>query len=385
MITLSHRSNSITQSEIRAMSNACRAIGGLNLSQGVCDTETPAAVIEGAKEAIDTGFNSYTRSDGITTLRNAIALKEASLKGVHLNPEEEICVSSGATGALYSALMAVLDPGDEVVLFEPFYGYHKSTLEALDLKINYVRLEAPEWMIDREALEAAMTPKTRAILINTPGNPSGKVFCKAELDMLAEVCHERDLVLFSDEIYEYFVYGERKHLSPIALPALRDRTIVIGGFSKTFSITGWRVGYTLAPAAVSEVIKQMSDLVYVCAPSPAQTGVAEGILTLPASHYEQLCADHLKKRDMICASLKKAGFPPIVPDGSYYVLADMSAIPAESSRARAIHFLEKTGVAGVPGAAFYHDDAGDHLIRFCYAKELSEIEDACRRIESYEA
>ncbi len=377
---LSRRSSEITQSEIRAMSLACRKANGINLSQGVCDTETPSEVLAAAREAITAGHNSYTRHDGIDPLRQAIADKELREKGVALDPEAEIVVSSGATGALYSAVMALLDPEDEVVVFEPFYGYHVSTLQSANVNINYVRLAEPTWEFTDEQIENAITPKTRAILINTPGNPSGKVFTREELLRIGEIAEKHDLIIFSDEIYEYFVY-EGEHVSPISIPELRPRTVMVGGFSKTFSITGWRVGYTVAPPTVSAAIGHLSDLVYVCAPAPLQVGVAEGIRSLSKEHYKELSDDHLAKRDMICASLKKAGLNPTVPKGAYYLLADISKIEAESSRERALKFLELTGIAGVPGSAFFHDNSGDHLIRFCFAKEMSIIEECCARIE----
>lgn len=382
-IAISERASHIRQSEIRAMSMACKKYDGLNLSQGVCDTETPDIVLQSAKNAIDHGYNSYTQSIGITALRNAIALKEHQLKGVDLNPEEEIVVSSGATGAFYAALLATLNPGDEAVVFEPFYGYHISTLQALNIKINYVRLEGETWDIPFDKVEAAITDKTKAIIINTPGNPSGKVWTHPELECIGKIAAEKDLIIFSDEIYEYFVYGDRAHISPISLPELRERTIVVGGFSKTFSITGWRVGYTLAPPHVSKIIAEMSDLVYVCAPSPLQTGVTEGILTLSEGHYKWLRDDHYEKREKICGALADAGFTPSVPDGAYYLLADFSSIEAGSSRDRAITFLKETGIAGVPGSAFFHDNSGDHLIRFCFAKEMAVIDEVCKRIKSY--
>ncbi len=379
-IELSDRSSQISQSEIRAMSIACREKGGINLSQGVCDTETPASVLEGAKESINNGHNSYTQHTGITPLREAIAQKEKILKEVVIDPDTEIVVSSGATGALYSALLATLNPNEEVIVFEPYYGYHVSTLLSLDIKINYVRLEEPDWHFTKEMVEEKITPQTKAILINTPGNPSGKVMSREELLLLGEIAETHNLILFSDEIYEYFVYGSKKHLSPISIPELRERTIVIGGFSKTFSITGWRVGYTIAPKHISEAIGHVSDLVYVCAPAPLQGGVAKGIETLEKEHYKELCDDHLLKREKICSALSEAGFTPMIPDGAYYVLADLSSIKANTSRERALQFLDETGVAGVAGSAFYHDNSGDHLCRFCYAKEMSVIEEACQRI-----
>jgi len=380
MIQLSRRSAHITQSEIRAMSLACRAAGGINLSQGVCDTETPKVVLDGSCDALYAGHNSYTRHDGITALREAIASKELRDKNVVVDPDSEIVVTGGATGALYSSVMALLDPGDEVIVFEPFYGYHVSTLQSAGIGIRYVRLSEPDWSFTDEQLLHAVTPSTKAILINTPSNPCGKVFTREELLRIGVIAEKFNLIIFSDEIYEYFVYTGT-HVSPISIPELRHRTVLIGGFSKTFSITGWRVGYTIAPKAITEVIGHMSDLVYVCAPAPLQAGVTQGLLELPPSHYTDLRDDHLVKRDLICAALEKAGLHPTIPNGAYYVLADVSRISADSSRDRALKILAQTGIAGVPGSAFFHDNSGDHLIRFCFAKDLSVIEECCRRFE----
>ena len=219
------------------------------------------------------------------------------------------------------------------------------------------------------------------ILINTPGNPSGKVFTREEIVRIGALAEKHELYIFSDEIYEYFVY-EGKHVSPISIPSLRPRTVVIGGFSKTFSITGWRIGYILAPPEVAAAIGRLSDLVYVCAPAPLQVGVAEGIRSLSLTHYEELKQDHLEKRDLICASLNKAGLTPTICKGAYYLLCDVSKIEGNSSREKAMKLLEMTGIGGVPGSAFFHDNSGDHLIRFCFAKEKHIIEECCRRFEA---
>src|SRR6202789_193638 len=234
------------QSEIRAMTMECDRIGGVNLAQGVCDTEPPTPVVEGAIEAIHAGHNIYTRLDGILRLRKAIAAKMRWFNGIEVNPETEILAASGATGGLHAAAMALLNPGDEVLLFEPFYGYHVSTLQSLRLHPVFVPLAAPHWELDTDALRAAITPRTRAILLNTPATPSGKVFSLAEIQQIAAQCHTHDLFLITDEIYEYFVYDGARHISAATLPGMRERTIVLSGFSKTFSVTGWRLGYVTA-------------------------------------------------------------------------------------------------------------------------------------------
>jgi aminotransferase len=382
-IELSKRSKVITQSEIRAMSRACAERGGINLSQGVCDTETPEVVLAGAQNAIKNGQNSYTRSEGTDEIRQAISKRELNNKGLNINADEEIVVSAGATGAFYSAVLALLNPNDEIVVFEPYYGYHVSTLESANVKINFVRLEGPNWKFTKDMVESAVTPKTKAILINTPSNPSGKIFTREELLVIGDIAKRNNLVIISDEIYEQFVYDGQKHISPIEVNSLRDRTVLVGGFSKTFSITGWRVGYTIAPKRLSSAISHMSDLVFVCAPAPLQAGVSAGINKLSEDHYKELLYDHKIKRDMICNSLSSAGFEPSVPNGAYYVLADISSIGGDSCKDRAIKFLDESGVAGVPGSAFYHDSSGDHLIRFCFAKDMDIIEQCCKRIEMY--
>jgi aminotransferase len=381
-LQLSGRYEWVRQSEIRNMSIECDKVGGINLSQGVCDTEVPRVVRDGAKAAIDSGMNIYTRYDGIDELRAAIAKKQKRFTGMDVDPDQSVVVSSGATGALYCACLALLEPGDEVIIFEPYYGYHISTLMATQAVPVYVRMEPPEWSFRLEDLEAAITAKTRGIIINTPANPSGKVFSMEELKILAGFAQKHDLFVFTDEIYEHFIYDGLKHIPPASLPGMWERTITVSGLSKTFSITGWRVGYVICDPRWSQAIGYFSDLVYVCAPAPLQVGVAKGLLELDTAYYEGLSSEYRQKRDKICDVLGKAGLTPYIPRGAYYVLADISGLPGLSSKERAMYLLEKTGVACVPGEAFYHDQSGENLARFCYAKEDSVIDDACRRLEA---
>src|SRR5215831_16796044 len=236
-LRLSKRSNFIVQSEIRNMSVECEKVGGINLSQGVCDTEVPYAIGRGAQLAIDRGMNSYTRHEGLRELREAIAGKMWRFNGLRYNAENEIVISAGSTGAFYCACLALLDPGDEVILFEPYYGYHLNTLLAAGAVPSYVTLVPPDWNFSASELEAAITPRTRGIMVNTPANPSGKVFTHVELEVIADVAIRHNLVVFTDEIYEHFLYDGRTHTSPASLPAMADRTITISGVSKTFSIT----------------------------------------------------------------------------------------------------------------------------------------------------
>jgi aminotransferase len=371
----------VLQSEIRNMSIECDRIGGVNLSQGVCDTEVPVEVREGAKRAIDEGINTYTRYDGLEEIRRAIAWKQKQFYGMEVDPEGEVVVSAGATGALYCTCLALLNPGDEVILFEPFYGYHLSTVIATEAVPVFVTTEPPEWRFSADALEKAITPKTRAIIVNTPANPSGKVLTQEEIETIASFAARHDLFVFTDEIYEHFLYDGRRHIVPATLPGMKERTITISGLSKTFSVTGWRIGYCLCDRRWAQTIGYFNDLVYVCAPAPLQAGVARGILALGQDYYLGLSVEYEKKRDRLCQALTRAGLPPFIPEGAYYVLADLTRIPGLNSKEQAMTLLHRTGVAAVPGEAFYDGPGGEHLARFCFAKKNVELEEACRRIE----
>jgi aminotransferase len=365
------------------MSMASDQIGGINLAQGVCDTPVPPVVEAEALAAIHAGYNIYTRLDGIGRLRNAIAAKQLRDYGLTYDPESEILVSSGATGGFHAAVMALLNPGDEVMLFEPFYGYHVSTLQSLRIAPVLVPLTEPDFTLDTAALRAAITPKTRALVLNTPANPSGKVFDFAELEAIASIVQEHDLFLITDEIYEYFVYDGVRHISPATLPGMKERTIVISGFSKTFSVTGWRLGYVTAHARWVPAMAYFHDLTYVCAPSPFQHAAAAGLEQLPPSFYTRLAADHQSKRARLMSALTDAGLTPTVPAGAYYVLADASSLPGKTSAEKARQLLAATGVASVAGSAFFRPGHGENLLRFCFAKKDEDLDEACARLRSY--
>jgi aminotransferase len=367
-LDVSDRSKMIVQSEIRNMTLECNKCGGINLAQGVCDLDVPKVVIDGACEAMRQGINAYTRYDGLPVIREAIAQKFKTFNRAKIDPESNVIVSAGATGAFYSACMALLNPGDEVIVLEPFYQYHVNTILAVGAKPVFVSMKGPDWSIDLEELLSSLTDRTKAIVINTPGNPSGKVFTKKELKEIADICSDKDLFLFSDEIYEYFVYDGKEHVSPWSIESARDRTIVISGYSKTFSITGWRLGYAVCDERWAQMIGYVNDLVYVCAPAPLQVGVAKGIMELPRSYYENVAMTYQKKRDVMAEALRKAGMEPIVPHGAYYILADVSNVPGKDSKEKALDLLKKTGVASVPGSAFYANGGGENLVRFCFAK-----------------
>jgi aminotransferase len=379
-LSLSLLAPEIFQSEIRAMSVECERLGGINLSQGVCDTPVPQVVQEGAVQAMRDGHNIYTRCDGIARLRQAIAQKQQRDYGLSYDPDREVMVASGATAGLHAAAMALLNPGDEVLVFEPFYGYHVSTFDSLRIKWVPVQLAEPDWELDVDAMRAAVTARTRAILVNTPANPSGKVFSCAELEAVAALCIERDLFLITDEIYEHFVYDGGRHICPATLPGMRERTIVISGFSKIFSITGWRLGYVMADARWMQAMAYFHDLTYVCAPSALQHGAAAGLEQLPPAFYTQVAADHESKRERMVSALRDAGLEPEVPAGSYYSLARATRLPGKTAAEKARALLASTGVASVAGSAFFRPGRGEDLLRFCFAKKDDELDEACRRL-----
>ncbi|MBK8277552.1 MAG: aminotransferase class I/II-fold pyridoxal phosphate-dependent enzyme [Nitrospira sp.] len=380
MRTVSRRMTDLAQSEIRAMTQACAEAKGLNMAQGVCDTPVPSVVLEGAERAIRDGYNVYTRFDGLPYLRQAIAEKLERYNRMKADPETDITVSAGATGAFHSACAALLNPGDEVILFEPYYQYHISALVAVEAVPVTVSMQPPIWSYSMTQLEEAVTAKTKAIIVNSPGNPSGRVYIQSELEALAEFACRHDLFVLTDEIYEYFLYDGRRHVSMASLPEMAERTITIGGYSKTFSVTGWRIGYSVASRQWAQAIGAMNDLLYVCAPAPLQMGVARGIRELPDSYYEGLRQEYQGKREKFCRALSQAGITPSIPQGAYYVLADVSHLPGLTGKARAMSLLGKTRVAGVPGEAFFTSKVGADFIRFSYAKTDQDLEEACRRL-----
>jgi len=355
-------------------------MGGINLAQGVCDTPVPPVVEAAAIQAIRDGQNIYTRCDGIARLREAIAAKQRRDHGLSYNAENEVLVASGATAGLHVAVMALLNPGDEVLVFEPFYGYHVNTFKSLRVEPVLVALAEPEWQLDVDAMRAAVTPRTRAILLNTPANPTGKIFTRAELEAVAQLCIERDLFLITDEIYEYFVYDGARHICPATLDGMRERAIVLSGFSKTYSITGWRVGYAVADARWMPAMAHFHDLTYVCSPAPFQVATAVGLEQLPPAFYAQLAADYQSKRERLATALSDAGMSPHVPPGAYYIMASAERLPGQTAAEKARHLLRSTGVAAVAGSAFYRPGRGENLLRFCFAKRDAELDEACARL-----
>jgi aminotransferase len=381
-LAVSELSANATQSEIRAMSVECDRIQGINLAQGVCDTELPAPVAQAAIAAIQNGQNIYTRLDGIAPLRQAIATKLAHYNKIVCDPDTGILVTSGATGAFHAACMALLNPGDEVLLFEPFYGYHRNTLLSLRITPVTVVLDPPDWQLDLDRLAQSITPKTRAIVINTPCNPSGKVFTRTELEGIADLAERHNLFVITDEIYEYFLCGTAEHISFGSLPGMVARTITMSGFSKTFSVTGWRLGYLAADPRWIPSIGYFHDLTYVCAPAPLQHGAAAGLLTLGDDFYRDLAQEYEAKRDQLVDALTAAGLTPSIPDGAYYILADASRLSGATAKEKARTLLARCGVAAVAGTAFFSNGRGENLLRFCYAKKAAPLAEACERLRS---
>lgn len=379
-LALSDISANILQSEIRAMSVECDRIHGINLAQGVCDIDPPPPVVAAALAAIRDGHNIYTRLDGLSSLRAEISRKLSDYNGIGSDPDTGVLVTSGATGAFAAACMALFDPGDEVLLFEPFYGYHRNTLLSQRLTPVTVLLDAPHWTLDLDRLEHAITTKTHAIVINTPCNPSGKVFRRQELEAIARIAEQNNLFVITDEIYEYFLCGDAQHVSFASLPGMAERTITISGFSKTFSITGWRLGYLTADPKWLPAIGYFHDVAYVCAPSPLQYGAVAGLMELTSAYYIALAREYEQKRDELVEALIAAGMTPSIPEGAYYILADASQLPGANARERARNLLARTGVAAVAGTAFFTEGRGEDLLRFCYAKKPEDLTEACRRL-----
>lgn len=377
----SRRLQGFGQSEIRRMSRESDRVGAINLGQGICDLPTPAPVAEGAKAAIDDRKSIYSYPEGIVELRQAIARKLARDNGIEADPMGEIVVTVGSTGAFAAVCIGLLDPGDGILLMEPYYGYHLNCAVVSGLEPHFMTLEPPDFTMTEEGLRAAIQPSTRAVVVCTPSNPCGKMFSREEIEIIDRVAAEKDLLVITDEIYEYIRYDDRRHISPATVGDLRQRTVSIMGLSKTFSITGWRLGYAVAPRDMAECMTLVNDLYYVCAPTPLQHGVARG-LEMPVSFYQDLARDYQRKRDMLADALNDAGLAPIVPQGAYYMLADVSSLGCATAKEASMALLERVKVASIAGSAFYRGATGESLLRFCYAKEDDVLAEACKRIRT---
>jgi aminotransferase len=379
---LSKTLEGLVQSDIRRMTRECERVGGINLGQGICDLPTPPMVAQAARDAIDQQQSTYSYPEGVVELRDAIAKKLERDNNISASAESEVVVTVGATGAFASTLHALLNPGDGILIMEPYYGYHLNIARIAGLEPHFLPLAPPDFTITEEKVLAALKPTTRAMVVCTPSNPSGKMFTESELKILAKVAADKDLLVISDEIYEYIRYDGRPHISPASVDNLWERSVSIMGLSKTFSITGWRLGYAVAPAAMAQAITLVNDLYYICAPTPLQHGAAAGFAA-PKSYFDSLQTTYQAKRDKFCDALSASGLTPIVPQGAYYVLADVSHLGYATSREASMALLTEVGVASVPGASFFQGDAGEGLIRFCFAKDDEAIDEACKRVRAF--
>jgi aminotransferase len=355
---------------------------GINLGQGVCDLESPEPLRRGAIDCIQgtTDRQTYTFYSGIPELRVAIARKLNEFNRLPYTAAQ-VGVTAGSSGAFFAAGMTLLDPGDEVILFEPFYSYHYSSLRLMGAVPVCVPLGAGDFALDPDRLRAALTPRTRAVVVNTPANPSGKIFSAEDLGEIARVLRDRDVLVFTDEVYEYMCYDGRLHISPATVPGLEDRTLTIGGFSKTYSITGWRVGYVAGPEGIVDKIGRVFDQIDVCAARPMQRGVQRALEELPPAFYTGLQEEYQRKRDRFCSALAAGGWQVSVPQGAYYVMADYREVMGDLEPRQAVmQMIEQKGINGVPGDLFFADPRGIRSIRFHFAVPQAVLDDACARL-----
>ncbi len=356
--------------------------GGINLGQGVCDMDSPEPLRQGAVEAIAGGSDrqTYTFYCGLPETRAAIAEKLNRFNGLEVDPEQ-VLVASGSSGAFFAACLTLLDPGDEVILFEPFYPYHYTALKLVGAVPICVPLVGKDFAFDPTRLRAALTSRTRGVMVNTPANPSGKVFTKEDLASLADALSRTDVLVFTDEVYEYMCYDGLRHVSPATVAGLTDRTVTISSFSKTYSITGWRVGYLVGPADTVDAIGRVFDQMEVCAARPMQRGVERALRELPDSYYTGLQRTYQQKRDQFCAALQTRGFRVTRPQGAYYVMADYTEVFGDLEPHPAVlKMIESLGINGVPGHIFYAEPRDVRSIRFQFAVEQEVLDEVCRRL-----
>src|SRR5437879_2293164 len=386
-IRVSLKAQSFTESVIREMTRLNLALHGpqkaVNFAQGFPDFDPDPRILDAAARALREGYNQYATTWGAPLLRQAIARKQSAAWGRSVDPETEITVSCGATEAMIAATLAAVDPGDEVIVFEPFYENYGPDCIISGAEPRYVALRAPEWSFDSDELRRAFNRKTRAIVVNTPHNPTGKVYSQAELELIAQLCVEHDAIAITDEIYEHLVYRGR-HISLATLEGMADRTITISGASKTFSVTGWRVGWIVAPPDLTGGIRKVHDFLTVGAAHPLQIAVASA-LALPSSFYMELLGDYRERRDLLVTGLQECGFPETMADGAYYVMAGIAGFGFDDDTAMARHLIEEVAVATVPASSFYHDPhQGRGYLRFSFPKRLETIERGVEALRSLE-
>jgi aminotransferase len=376
---LSIKASQFTESVIREMTRLAIAHNAVNLSQGFPDFPAPAEIKEAAREAIAADINQYAITWGAKSLRNAIAQKVERQQGMSIDPEREITVCCGATEAMISTMMALINPGDEVIAFEPFYENYGPDAILSGATPRFVKLRPPDWRFDPDELKAAFGPATKAIILNTPNNPTGKVFERAEIEQIRDLCDRWNAYVITDEIYEHMVYDGAVHIPPATVEGLRERTITINALSKTYSVTGWRVGWAIAPPEVTSAIRKVHDFLTVGAAAPLQEAGAIA-LQFPQSYYEKLAADYLVRRDTMLGILENAGFRCFRPRGAYYIMTDISAFGFSEDVTFARHLVKEIGIAAVPGSSFYRNPAdGSKQLRFTFCKSEKTLKAAAER------
>jgi len=382
---LSAKAGKFTESVIREMTRLAIQHSAVNLSQGFPDFPAPEEIKRAAQDAIARDVNQYAITWGAKAFRNGIAQKFERTQGVAVDPEREITVCCGATEAMLSSMLAIINPGDEVVVFEPFYENYGPDAILSGATPRFVKLQPPNWTFDPEELAAAFGPATKAIILNTPNNPTGKVFERAELECIRDLCNRWNAFAITDEIYEHMLYDGARHISPAAIEGLGDRTITINALSKTYSVTGWRVGWAISAPEVTAAIRKLHDFMTVGAAAPLQEAgvVAMG---MPAEYYEKLARDYLERRDRLLGILTEAGFRCFKPRGAYYIMTDISAFGFPDDVAFAKFLVKEIGVACVPGSSFYRDPAdGRNIVRFTFCKKETTLQAAAERLSKLKA
>jgi aspartate/methionine/tyrosine aminotransferase len=378
---VSGKTRYFTESVIREMTRRALKTGAVNLAQGFPDFPAPRELKEAAKRAIDEDFNQYAITHGSPNFRRAIADKVRSYNGIACDPDLNLTVTCGATEAMVATMLAVINPGDEVVIFEPFYENYGPDVILAGATPRYVALRDPDFAIDRDELEAAFSPRTKAIVINTPHNPSGKVFTRAELELIAELCRRYDTLAITDEIYEHIIFGGARHISIATLPGMAARTVTISGLSKTYSVTGWRLAYAVADERITSAIRKVHDFLTVGAPHPLQEAGAVA-LRLPESFYAELTRMYDRKRAALYEALVGAGLKCRPPQGAYYIMTEIGHLGFPDDIAAADFLLDKAGVAAVPGSSFYsRPELGRTKIRFTFSKSDETIARAAQRLK----
>jgi aspartate/methionine/tyrosine aminotransferase len=379
------RTHSFTESVIREMTRVAREHDSINLAQGFPDFPAPELLKEAACAAIRADVNQYAITWGTPNLRHALAEKYGALYGMDVDTEREITVTCGATEAMAAVMLATVNPGDEVIVLEPFYENYGPDAVLSQAKPVFLPLEAPEYRLDRAHLESVVTEKTRAIVLNTPNNPTGRVFDREELQAVADVCREHDILAITDEIYEHILY-EGEHHVLATFEGMRERTIVISGLSKTFSVTGWRVGTIIAPPDLSVAIRKVHDFLTVGAPAPLQEACAVGIRELGPEYYEGMVEGYRARRSVLVDALREAGFKCAPPQGAYYVLADFSDLSDEDDVVFSKRLASEGGVAPVPGSSFFSQpERGRRFVRFVFCKQIETLQAAGAKLKEFAA